>query len=194
MPQYAPQATWYRRPSRPGCMPAGFAALLLFVCFIAFLPTLIAGEIRPPVQQVVPVVTWASNELKALQVTVVPVQPGFLPETDRTATAWAGVQPTLAAALTRRPLNETPNAPTAMPAAAATPVPVVAKDDANLRSGPGTGFAKVGTAAAGQSVQVAARNAAGDWYQLVDGSWIFGDLLAQKPTVNVAEKIPTLTP
>jgi hypothetical protein len=198
MPQYVPQAPWYRRANRSGCVPAAFTALLLFVCLIAFLPTLIAGEIRPPVQQVVPMVTWAANELRALQVTAVPTlpgQPGLLPELDRTATAWAVVQPTLNAALTQRPLNETPRAAAAPPrAATATPVPVLTKGDANLRSGPGTDYTKVGTVTTGQTLQVLARNAAGDWYQLADGSWVFADLLAQKPVVNVAEKIPTVTP
>jgi hypothetical protein len=43
---------------------------------------------------------------------------------------------------------------------------------ANLRGGPGTNHAIVGSAAAGQALAVVGRNAAGDWLRLADGAWI----------------------
>ncbi len=43
---------------------------------------------------------------------------------------------------------------------------------ANLRAGPGTTFAIVGSAQAGQPVTILGTNAAGDWYQIGEGRWI----------------------
>jgi hypothetical protein len=50
--------------------------------------------------------------------------------------------------------------------------PAVANQPANLRAGPGTTYAIVGSAAQGQTLTIIARNAAGDWYQLDSGAWI----------------------
>jgi len=71
-----------------------------------------------------------------------------------------------------------------------TPVAVTVRG-ANLRAGPGTSYAKVGSLPQGQPVQVVARNAAGDWLQLADGSWIFAELVANAPNVSVAQLSPT---
>lgn len=61
-------------------------------------------------------------------------------------------------------------------APAATPTPEAAQPsangDANLRAGPGTEYAIMGQAQAGQALEVVARNGAGDWYQLADGGWV----------------------
>jgi uncharacterized protein YraI len=43
---------------------------------------------------------------------------------------------------------------------------------ANLRAGPGTGFAKVGSVTKGEIVEIAGCNTKCDWYQLDSGSWI----------------------
>lgn len=61
---------------------------------------------------------------------------------------------------------------------------------ANLRAGPGTEYAVVGQAQAGQTLEIVARNGAGDWYQLVDGTWIVGFLVDNAPDVGVAANIP----
>ena len=47
-----------------------------------------------------------------------------------------------------------------------------AAEAANLRSGPGTSYARVGGVTAGQTLDVTGRSDAGDWYQLADGTWI----------------------
>lgn len=60
------------------------------------------------------------------------------------------------------------------------------KRNANLRQGPGTTYAVVGGATAGQSITIVARNAAGDWYQLADGRWIFASLVEGAPEVEVS--------
>lgn len=57
----------------------------------------------------------------------------------------------------------------------------VTNADANLRSGPGTNFAVVGSAPAGTTLTIVGRNSAGDWYQLADDSWIFGTLVENPP-------------
>lgn len=43
---------------------------------------------------------------------------------------------------------------------------------ANLRAGPGSNFAKVGSLPAGQTVTISTCNKACDWYQLDSGAWI----------------------
>ncbi|MEZ4639524.1 MAG: SH3 domain-containing protein [Caldilineaceae bacterium] len=64
--------------------------------------------------------------------------------------------------------------------ATATDQPTV-NSPANLRSGPGTDFDVAGSAELGTVVTVTGRNAAGDWYQLSDGSWIFAILVSNAP-------------
>lgn len=49
--------------------------------------------------------------------------------------------------------------------------------DANLRTGPGLTYPMAGMAAAGQTLRIAGRNAAGDWYQLESGEWIAASLV-----------------
>jgi len=48
----------------------------------------------------------------------------------------------------------------------------VVQRDANLRAGPGTSFAVVGSLKGGQTVQITGQNADGSWYQLAGGQWI----------------------
>jgi competence protein ComEC len=65
--------------------------------------------------------------------------------------------------------------------------PAAANTTANLRAGPGTGFAVVGLARPGQSLPLVARNPAGDWLQLEDARWISAQLVANAPNLPVAE-------
>ena len=58
---------------------------------------------------------------------------------------------------------------------------VVANQPANLRAGPGTTYAIVGSAAQGQVLTIVARNTAGDWYQLSDDAWIAAFLVDGAP-------------
>jgi endonuclease/exonuclease/phosphatase family metal-dependent hydrolase len=79
--------------------------------------------------------------------------------------------------------------PTATPPPTATPRPTVPPtpaiptvlDSANLRSGPGTAYAVVGSAADGQPLIVDGRNAAGDWLHLAGGAWIAAFLVTNAP-------------
>lgn len=52
------------------------------------------------------------------------------------------------------------------------PVAATVLRNANLRAGPGTNFAIVGSARAGDVVQIVGQNAAGNWYKLDTGAWI----------------------
>ncbi|HMN30365.1 MAG TPA: SH3 domain-containing protein [Caldilineaceae bacterium] len=50
--------------------------------------------------------------------------------------------------------------------------PATVLTGANLRAGPGTTYAKVGSVRAGQTVQVVASNSDQSWFQLESGAWI----------------------
>lgn len=56
-----------------------------------------------------------------------------------------------------------------------------ANSSGNLRSGPGTNYARVGSVQAGQSLSIIGKNEAGDWCQLADGNWIAAFLVANPP-------------
>ncbi len=62
---------------------------------------------------------------------------------------------------------------------------------ANLRAGPGTTFAIVGSVAPGTIVQLVGRNQDSDWYQLKTGTWIFAKLVTGAPK-NLPVVSPTL--
>jgi hypothetical protein len=67
------------------------------------------------------------------------------------------------------------------PTATAPLVRPVANDVANLRAGPGTNYAIIGRATISQALAIMARNPAGDWYQLDDGTWIAAFLVSHPP-------------
>lgn len=79
------------------------------------------------------------------------------------------------------------------PTATATPVSVRVLASANLRSGPGTGYAVVGAAKVGASLPLMATNATKDWFQLATGAWVYGTLLASRP-VQLPVALVILTP
>lgn len=63
---------------------------------------------------------------------------------------------------------------------------------ANLRAGPGTDYAVVGSTQEGEAVDIVARTDAGDWYQLANGAWVAAALVSNPPDVGVAAVIPPL--
>lgn len=70
-----------------------------------------------------------------------------------------------------------------------------ANRNANLRGGPGTGYAVIGSVAAGAPLEITARNQAGDWLQLASGAWIAAFLVNNAPAsaeLPVAREIPLL--
>ena len=81
------------------------------------------------------------------------------------------------------------------PQVAAAPDTATANSNANLRGGPGTGYAVVGAIQAGDALEITARNASGDWLQLASGTWIAAFLVDNAPAtgdLSVAEEIPPL--
>ena len=81
---------------------------------------------------------------------------------------------------------------TATPTSAAQ-VTAKAKQKANLRNGPGTNYGIIGSAAAGQTLDIVARTAKGDWFQLASGAWIAAFLVTNAPT-SVPVAAGTTTP
>lgn len=98
----------------------------------------------------------------------IPPVPIFLPPAETTPEATP-----------ETPVAEVPAAPTTP----ATPVVVTVNADANLRSGPGGTFERVGGANFGTEVTVVGKFASDNWYLLDSGAWIFGELLASAPEV-----------
>lgn len=66
------------------------------------------------------------------------------------------------------------------------------KRNANLRAGPGTNYALVGTAVTGQTLTITDQTPAGDWYHLADGSWIAAFLVGVA-TANSSSDTPRST-
>ncbi len=104
---------------------------------------------------------------------------------------------------TLAPLTETPIPPTAEtasePTATDTPVPTstpmlptvaTANGLANLRAGPGTEYATIGSVQQGQPLDIVARTAPSDWYQLANGAWVAAFLVDNPPNVEIAAAIP----
>ncbi|GAB4557462.1 MAG: hypothetical protein Kow0047_01760 [Anaerolineae bacterium] len=118
------------------------------------------------------------------------------PQTEsQTAAGEQAAQPTP----TPEPPTPTPEPPTPTPIP--TPFLTVSGDTVNLRSGPGTNYARVGQAQAGQRFDITGKNPAGDWWEIccVGGktAWIFGQLTRPEgpiDTVPVSERIPPPPP
>lgn len=106
---------------------------------------------------------------------------------------------------TVQPPTPTPVPPTATPTPIPTETPTAAAQPqtaraANLRAGPGTNYAVVGSAAAQQAIEPTGRNEAGDWLevQTADGNaWIAAFLVENAVTTGLPvhqSTAPTLTP
>lgn len=109
-------------------------------------------------------------------------------------------------ALVEAPVELPTPIPTAVPTAAPVVQPVIlpteppagatVNNGANLRSGPGTDYAVVNTAAAGTPLTLIGRNQVGDWYQTDSGVWISAGLVSNAPialAVVAAPPLPTPT-
>jgi hypothetical protein len=121
--------------------------------------------------------------------TPVPPSPTLEPPSPTVASTDTPVPPTATSPATA--------AASTVTATAATQPRVVAEDTANLRSGPGKAYPLVGRLNAGESAEIIARNASGDWWQLAWGgqgsAWVAGTTVkVQGPidTVAVAKNVP----
>lgn len=93
--------------------------------------------------------------------------------------------------------------PVVTPAATpAVPVAIVTAATVNVRNGPGTDYARVGSLVAGQTCTVTGRNESATWWRLscpgsVTDGWVFGELLALAGPfagVPVVQSAPPPTP
>ncbi|MCB9138101.1 MAG: hypothetical protein H6642_07130 [Caldilineaceae bacterium] len=115
--------------------------------------------------------------------------------------------PTITPTGTDTPIPTDTPLPTNTSAAANTPLPTdtpvaqrsesidlmlpVTSRDSNLRGGPGTGYGIVGSASAGEALDVTGQNGAGDWLQLATGVWIARSLVDNVPDdLPVVESLP----
>lgn len=108
--------------------------------------------------------------------------------------------PTATVEVTATPL---PPTATAVPTRAPTPTPVssaLIARAANIRSGPGTGYAVIGSLEAADRVVIEGRNDDGDWYRLAGyggEAWVSGSLVLDPPgglPVYPAPSLPMATP
>ena len=177
-----------------------FTVLLLTLSLAACGP---AESAQPPLPTNTPVPTFTPTP----EVVVAPVDPAVA------ATAQAqAAQATSDAAQgsqvvtqppAEQPATEQPAQP-AEPTATETPAPpadpaVVTNQGMNVRSGPGTNYAVIGSATAGQRFIVTGKNPQGDWWQVNfngQNGWVFGSLVSAQNTggVQVAANIPAPPP
>ncbi len=66
--------------------------------------------------------------------------------------------------------------------------------NANIRSGPGTRYAIVGSAPQGTQLLITGQNEDGSWLQLDSGHWIYAPLVDPTPPRIAATPVPTLPP
>ncbi len=130
------------------------------------------------------------------------------PEATPTFTDVPAIAPTFTAVPTLTPTTPVKKAPALnnaqpSPTITMTPVPdgVITRATvlkaANLRAGPGTTYAVVGTAKAGQAVTIAGKNPTGTWYHLDKGQWIATFLVKVTnagATTTPSTALPTETP
>lgn len=123
-------------------------------------------------------VSVAGNEPIVVMQTATPVS-----ETEPEATPVPPPSPTPEPESTATPLPE----PTTQPAQAepAVSFPVAVRGQADLRTGPGMNFDSVGLVAAGATILISGQDETGGWFQLENGNWIVGEVLASKPPVPI---------
>lgn len=73
---------------------------------------------------------------------------------------------------------------------AQSPISGTVIKNANLRAGPGTNYAVVGTVRAGQAVTITEKNAAGTWFHLDSNKWIASFLVKVKETPSSQDNLP----
>ncbi len=133
----------------------------------------------------------------------------------RNSTAHEDLAARMAAVETALAPTATPTAtvtatPTATPTATATPTPTATQAQArltvnrsmNVRRGPGTDFAIVGSAQPADAFAITGRNAGGDWWRIAFGdgnAWLYAAYTTAEDTASVAvvaspTPVPTPTP
>lgn len=90
--------------------------------------------------------------------------------------------------------SNTPTLQTVVDAGAVDTTPI-ANANANLRSGPGTNFERMGSVQAGEALDVIGRTADGEWLQLAGDVWIAAFLVENLGVdISLVENLPTPAP
>lgn len=166
------------------------AAFLLAACGSSrqeFTPT----ATKTPIPSVAPAKALATETpIAPTVILVITATPTSQPPTPQPPTITVP-PPTVEVIPTAPNIEPSPTATLTQPAALPQ---ATANDIANLRSGPGTDFAIVGSVAAGQALTIIGRNSASDWYQLGDGAWIAAFLVNDAPADVAVTDGPELQP
>ncbi|MFN8463916.1 MAG: SH3 domain-containing protein [Caldilineaceae bacterium] len=103
----------------------------------------------------------------------------------RTYTASLAAQPTAVA--TVQPAAKATAKPPTVTADQSAAIGTVSRN-ANLRQGPGTSYAVVGSLVAGDTITIVDKNPGGDWYKLDNGKWVAAFLvtLDERPDASAA--------
>lgn len=165
--------------TRVKLLPLAILLALLSGCGSSFGPAS-AAPTATPTREYVAVPTFTPTPAGAAPTVELTVEPNIAVAA---APATFPVTPTVAVTTT-----SVVTTPVATPASAARLT--VTGDAINIRSGPGTDFDSIGTAALGQSFPLLARNAQGDWWQVCcineQPGWIFGALATVEGAENLA--------
>ena len=160
-----------------------------------------AAEALLPNNLVAPTATVVQPQATATVAGSVAVVPPPAADTTNAATAeavaTAEVVITPAEQPTPAPTSEPVSLLALLPTPTPQPAPVgsAANTAANLRGGPGLDYPIVAGTTEGQLLTITGRSADGAWYQLGDGSWIFGELVTNPPAdVPVVEAPPLPAP
>jgi uncharacterized protein YraI len=171
----------------------------------AVLLALIVAACGPSAEVPIPTRAPAPTFTPTTEVVTAPVDPVLAATAQAIATAAAGQNQPAANPAQPTPLPEQPtDVPQVADTPADTPTPeqaaqVVTTTNMNVRSGPSTNHAIIGSANQGQTFTVKGKNNAGDWWQIdyngQDG-WVFGSLVQAQNTqaVAIAVNIPTAPP
>ncbi len=73
------------------------------------------------------------------------------------------------------------------PISGVEPQIAIVASQANLRAGPGLDFDVVATIDPPALIRVIGQDATGEWFLVVDGTWVFGELLTEAPDVPVVD-------
>ena len=129
--------------------------------------------------------------------TPTPEPPTATPELPAETPEVIVIEPTTEIVVEESPTPEEPT-PASQPAQVEVTAPTV-----NLRSGPGTGYNRVGQVSRGQKLDIVGKNPAGDWWQVTapngQPAWIinsgqYTSASGDTGAVVVAENIPTVAP
>ena len=147
----------------------GLVAVLSLLCLVAIFN---GGDPAPGAN---PVPTGAARTARPTATS----QPIAVPERNERATH------TPKPAITPTPRRRSAPSPAATQM---SPSPMV-RQNANIRSGPGTDYPIISSASASEQIDVVGRTAAGDWLKLAGQGWIFAELVD-----NVPSDLPTIAP